>query len=239
MQYFYDTPGLLYDGGATYDGSPAPQPKGHKMAKAKLGLSTLTPQEIIELTNQIVTMMTGNPNFATPNPTLAAITTQKNTTSTSITAYDTAKATTEAALVTRDVNVTTLKNLLTQLVGYVENVSAGDAAKIESAGMDVRASTAAPVGPMTQVLELVLSQGDFEGTLDVFWRPVRGAKSYEIQISVDPPTPTSWTAKMTASKSSATIQGLTSGAKLWARVRAVGADNQPGPWSDPATKVVP
>ena len=68
---------------------------------------------------------------------------------------------------------------------------------------------------------------------------VRGAKSYEIQISADPPTPTSWTAKMTASKSSATIQGLTSGAKLWARVRAVGADNQPGPWSDPATKVVP
>ena len=44
---------------------------------------------------------------------------------------------------------------------------------------------------------------------------------------------------MTASKSSATIQGLTSGAKLWARVRAVGADNKPGPWSDPATKVVP
>jgi hypothetical protein len=44
---------------------------------------------------------------------------------------------------------------------------------------------------------------------------------------------------MTASKSSATIPGLTSGAKLWARVRAVGADNQPGPWSDPATKVVP
>ena len=114
------------------------------MAKAKLGLSTLTPQEIIELTNQIVTMMTGNPNFATPNPTLAAITTQKNTTSTSITAYDTAKATTEAALVTRDVNVTALKNLLTQLVGYVENVSAGDAAKIESAGMSVRASTGSP-----------------------------------------------------------------------------------------------
>jgi hypothetical protein len=239
MQYYYDTPGLRYDSGATYDDSPAPQQKGHKMAKAKLGLGTLNPQETIELTSQIVTMMTGNANFATPNPPLATITTQKNTTNTSITAYDTSKAGTDALLVTRDANVTTLKNLLTQLVGYVENISGGGAAKIESAGMGVRASTVAPIGAMTQVLELVLSQGDFEGTLDVVWKPVRGAKSYEIQISADPPTGTSWAAKMTASKSSATLEGLTSGAKLWARVRAVGADNKPGPWSDPAVKVVP
>ena len=209
------------------------------MAKAKLGLSTLNPQETIELTNQIITMMTGNPNFGTPNPPLATITTQKNTTGTSITAYDTSKAGTDALLVTRDANVATLKGLLTQLVGYVENVSGGDAAKIQSAGMGVRASTSAPVGVMTQVLELVLSEGDFDGTLDVFWKPVRGAMSYEIQISADPPTLTSWAPKMTASKSSATLEGLTSGAKVWSRVRAVGADNKPGPWSDPAVKVVP
>jgi hypothetical protein len=85
--------------------------------------------------------------------------------------------------------ITTLKTLLTQLVAYVENMSGGDAAKIESAGMSVRASTTAPIGPMTQMLDLVLSAGDFEGTLDV--------------------------------------------------VRAIGADNKPGPWSDPATKIVP
>lgn len=209
------------------------------MAHARLGLSTLSPQEIIELTSQIVTAMTGNVTFGTPNPTLAAITTQKNTTNTSIAAYDTAVAAASTALTARDANVTTLKNMLTQLVGYVENISAGDAVKIQSAGMAVRASTAPPVGPVTQVLELVLSQGDFEGTLDMVCAPVRGAKSYEIQISADPPTTTSWTAKMTATKSSATIEGLTSGAKLWARVRAVGADNKPGPWSDPAVKVVP
>ena len=239
MPYYYNTPGLRYGSGATYGGSPAPQQKTKKMAKAKLGLSGMTPEEVIELTNQIVTMMTGNPNFGTPNPPLATITTQKNLTITSITGYDTAKAATDTALVTRDASVTTLKNLLTQLAGYVENVSAGDAVKIQSAGISVRASSTAPVGPMTQVLELVLSEGDFEGTLDVVWKPVRGAVSYEIQISADPPTPTGWIAKMTASKSSATMVGLTSGAKVWARVRAIGADNKPGPWSDPAIKVVP
>jgi len=237
MPFFYDTPGLRYDSGATYDGAPSPQQKGKKMAKVKLGLSTLSPQEITELTNRIITMMTGNANFPTPNPPLATVSAQNTATTASITSYDTAKAAADAALQTRDDQVAAHKALLTQLGAYVENASGGDAAKIESAGMSVRAPTSVPVGPMTQVLEVVLSEGDFEGTLDTVYKPVRGAKSYEIQVSPDPPG--TWTAKMTATKSSATILGLTSGAKLWVRVRAVGADNQPGPWSDPATKVVP
>jgi hypothetical protein len=32
---------------------------------------------------------------------------------------------------------------------------------------------------------------------------------------------------------------FTSGSKMWLRVRAVGADNNKGPWSDPAVKTVP
>ena len=236
---FYDTPGLLYDSGVLYDSTSTPQQKGKKMSKVKLGLSTLNPEELVAVANTIRTAMTGNANFATPNPTLATVGTQITTTNTKIAAYDSAKAAAETALAERDAAAATLRGLLTQLGAYVENIAAGDRVKIESAGMSVRADSSAPVGPMTQVLDLVLSQGDFDGTLDMVCKPVRGAKSYEIQISADPPTSTSWTAKMTASKSSATIPGLTSGAKLWGRVRAVGADNQPGPWSDPATKVVP
>ena len=234
---FYDTPGLLYDSGVLYDSTSTPQQKGRRMAKVKLGASTLNPEELVALANTIKTAMTGNANFATPNPSLATVGTQITTTNTKIAAYDSAKAATETALAERDAAVATLRGLLTQEAAYVENIAAGDRVKIESAGMSVRADSSAPVGPMTQVLDLVLSQGDFEGTLDMVCKPVRGAKSYEIQVSPDPPT--SWTAKMTASKSSATIPGLTSGAKMWVRVRAVGADNQPGPWSDPATKVVP
>ncbi|MEN6533202.1 MAG: fibronectin type III domain-containing protein [Bryobacteraceae bacterium] len=207
------------------------------MAKVKLGLSTLTPQETIELTTQIVTMMTGNANFTTPNPALATITTQKNTTSTSITAYDTAKAAAETALATRDANVTVLKGLLTQLAAYVENVSGGDAVKIESAGMSVRSSRTPPTVP-GQVLDLALTAGDFAGTLDVAFDPESGAKSYEVQTSPDPMSEASWVFKMSLAKSSGTIEGLTSGAKVWVRVRAIGSAGA-GPWSDPATKVVP
>ena len=69
------------------------------------------------------------------------------------------------------------------------------------------------------------------------WR--RCANSYEIQTSVDPVTASSWAFKKSAPKSSVTIDGLTSGTKMWVRVRAVGAGNATGPWSDPATKTVP
>jgi hypothetical protein len=65
------------------------------------------------------------------------------------------------------------------------------------------------------------------------------AKSYEVELSVDPVSPTSWQKKMTVTKSSGTIMGLTSSARMWVRVRAIGAHPQPGPWSDPAAKTVP
>ncbi len=123
------------------------------------------------------------------------------------------------------------------MAAYVEAASGGDAAKIESAGMSVRAPRTPPVVP-GPVLALALTEGDFPGTLDVAFDPTAGAKSYEVQTSADPMSEATWAFKMSLAKSSGTIEGLTSGAKRWVRVRAVGAAGV-GPWSDPATKVVP
>ena len=85
----------------------------------------------------------------------------------------------------------------------------------------------------------VLTEGDNDGTLDFGFDKEDLAYSYEIEISVDPVSPTSWQKKMTVTKSSGTITGLTSGARMWVRVRAIGAHPNPGPWSDPAVKTVP
>ena len=63
--------------------------------------------------------------------------------------------------------------------------------------------------------------------------------SYEIQVSVDPVSPTSWAFKEVSNKSTVVLNNFTSGAKMWVRVRAIGADNNKGPWSDPAVKTVP
>ena len=120
----------------------------------------------------------------------------------------------------------------------MENITGGDKTKIESAAMGVRAD-AAPVGPPTQVLNLVVTAGDNDGSLDVAFDPVRGANSYEIWTSLDPVSPTSYSFKKSASRSSETINGFTSGAKMWVKVRAIGAGSETGPFSDPATKTVP
>jgi hypothetical protein len=208
------------------------------MAKVKLGLKNLSPDELVALANTIKTAMTGNANFTTPNPALTAIGTLITTAQTKIGAYNSAKAAADTALADRDTALVALRAGLTQEGDYVQNITNGDKTKIESAGMSTR-DDAAPIGTPTQVLSLVVTAGDFDGTLDASWDPVRGAQSYEIQTSVDPVTPASWAFKQTSTKSSATIQGLTSGTRQWVRVRAIGAGSTPGPWSDPAVKGVP
>jgi hypothetical protein len=233
----FDTAGLLYDSGVLYD-TPGPQPSRNRMAKVKLGLQNLSPEEKIAQANTIKTALTGNANFTTPNPTLAALGTLITTAQTKVAAYDSACAAADTALADRDAALVALCAGLTQEAAYVENVSGGDRVKIESAGMSVRAD-GAPVGGPTQVLTLVLTEGDREGAIDAAWDAVRGAKSYEVQTSADPVSGTSWSFKMTAGKSSATLNSLTSGSRLWVRVRAIGAENAAGPWSDPAVKTVP
>ncbi len=67
----YDAGGL-YDSGLLYDDTSLPQPRKKRMPKVKLGLHGMTPDEVVALTNIIITAMTGNANFTTPNPALAA-----------------------------------------------------------------------------------------------------------------------------------------------------------------------
>ena len=119
----------------------------------------------------------------------------------------------------------------------VQAVTGGDPDKIETTGFRVRARPT-PVGTPAQVTNLVLAAGPTDGTLKAAWKPVRGVRSYELEASPDPITPASWIFKGTVTKSKATVNSFTSGAKVWVRVRGIGAAG-PGPWSDPAVKTVP
>lgn len=208
------------------------------MAKVKLALAEKTDDDVIALTSTIVTSMTGNANFTTPNPPLATLTTSKTALQTKINAYNAALASADTLKADRDAASIALRNLLTQEGAYVDNITGGDKIKIESSGMDTR-SESAPI-PMTRVLELELSEGDHSGTIQIFWKPIRGAKSYEIQINlVNPDTEASWAFKQVATASSDTLESLTPGQRIWARVRAIGGAGDKGAWSDPATRFVP
>src|SRR5918912_1221168 len=128
------------------------------MSKIKLNLQRLNIPEKLARSRQIVAAMTGNADFASPQPTLAQITDAIN-----------------------------------------ELAAAFDAADSLSA-----------------------SAGDRDGEMDLRWDKVERARSYVIEFSPDPPTPTSWTHGAVSTKSQFTLGGLTSGTRYWFRVAAVG-----------------
>lgn len=207
------------------------------MAKVKLNLNGLSIADLLQRAADIKTAMTGNANFATPIPTLTSI-------GTLITALTNTNNTYESGLITQKTNLTNRDNAaaalvaaLSQLGGYVEAASAGDDAKIQSAGMGVR-GTRAPVSVPSQVMNLSLSAGDNDGELDAQWDPVANVKTYDVQTSPEPITSTSWVAKPSVTKSKAMLSGLPSGTRVNVRVRAVGAGGT-GAWSDPSIKTVP
>jgi len=124
-----------------------------------------------------------------------------------------------------------------EFVRYVDNIAKGDASLILLAGMDV----ALPPGPpptMTKVLSHVLDPGGTEGSAKAGWKAVYGARYYDVQISTNPNDPASWTDYESTATVRLTLTGLTSGQKIWTRVRAANTVGH-GPWSDPACAMVP
>lgn len=130
-----------------------------------------------------------------------------------------------------------VERLLTRSGSYVEDKSDGDGAEIRSVGMEV-AGGAAPVGPRPQVTNLTATIGDQEGETDLAWDAVRGAGRSEAQRGTNPNQPGTWAQAAIVVPNKATLTGLPSGTKLWFHGRAT-APAGPGPWSDPAAKVVP
>ena len=85
---------------------------------------------------------------------------------------------------------------------------------------------------------LKLSISDYPGDTDWMCTPEKGASVYLVQINrVNPDTESAWEYADTSTKSSGTLTGNAPG-KIWVRVAAKGADEQPGPWSDPAEDLV-
>jgi hypothetical protein len=126
---------------------------------------------------------------------------------------------------------------ITQIAVYAESAVLGDVVKLEGAGFTMRA-TAVPISTLPQVENLRLTSNTFAGKLFARWNPVKGAKSYEVQICADPPTDAGWRSLTPSAASTYVIEDLTSATRVWLRVRAV-SKKTVGPWSQLANKVVP
>ena len=207
------------------------------MPKVKLNLRGLSPLEKVAKARQIVTALTGNPGFTTPHPTLAQVTAGADDLETAYSDAQTARQTAQTKTsILRD-KEDDLEKVLRQIAAYIESVGGDDESLILSAGVEVR-SEASPSAAPSAPTSLTATDGDEEGEIDLTWDKVKGAKSYVIERSVDPPTATSWGHATVVLKSSATINGLTGGTRYWFRVASVLSTGQSG-WSDPATKIAP
>jgi hypothetical protein len=206
------------------------------MAKVKLELSKKNTSDKVDFSKKLVTSMTGNANFPTPNPALEEV----STAAANVTAASDDVESTRKLLQTKMVYLTqmesTLDGLLTQLGNYVDNVSGGDEVKINSAGMDVKKERSSS-GLPGKIIGLNATVGDNAGEISLYWDKDDVAKSYLVEIAADAATLV-WQSGMVSTKTRANLKNLISATRYYIRVAAVGAAGQ-GPWSDTVNKVVP
>jgi hypothetical protein len=237
MGFYDDASGLTrYDSGVLFYDSFAPVAGERKRMKITLNLSKKKILECITLGRLVVQKMTGNAKFTTPDPALADITAAATAAETANTAYESSKDTTAQLLLVRNQKWDALNQLITFEAGYVERHSDTEA-DVVSAGFTPRVT--GPGTPPGQVHNLSLSAGDNDATLDAHWDPEPNHKGFELEFSADPVTPSSWQGRRFVSTSSTTLTGLTSGSRIWVRVRALGSNSFTAPWSDAISKIVP
>ncbi|HMH42776.1 MAG TPA: fibronectin type III domain-containing protein [Pyrinomonadaceae bacterium] len=198
------------------------------MSKIRLNLSKLTIPQKLAKAQQIITALTGNAGFPTPSPTLSNITSAMNELKTAADEVQAVTQTRKEKTSIQSQKKDNLDQLLTQSAAYVESVAGDNEQLILSAGMDVRAASVATTDPPGQPEGLTPSAGDHDGEIDLSWDTVSGARSYVIEKSLDPGTPTSWSHGGVSTRSSFTADGLTSGTRYWFRVAAVNNNGQSG-----------
>jgi hypothetical protein len=208
------------------------------MPRLKLNFRRLAIPEKIARAQQIVAALTGNANFPTPHPTLAAVTAAINELETAANAAQAARLEARrrtAAQVNKEAD---LDQLMTQLGAYVESVAGEDEGLILSAGLEMRSAAGpdgtAPAAPET----LTATTGNHEGEIELSWDAVRGARSYVVERTTNPQEASSWVQAGVAPRSSLVVEGLDSGTRYHFRVASVTLNGQ-SPWSNHAVKVAP
>ena len=207
------------------------------MSKAKLNLKKKSDNDLNTFSSNHIDKMDGNTSFTAPDPTVADYQVLHDAydaaLADSLAANNTAKEKTAA----KDNARIALEGGLTSRCAYVNIKSKGNKSTQLSSGFDVT-GTRTPPSLLPAVQNLSASAGDNAGELDFQWDPLSGRKTYQVETSPDPMTPTSFVRQKSVTKSKTAIPGLPTGTRVWCRVRGVNAAGE-GAWSDPVSKIVP
>ena len=211
------------------------------MANLSPGLARKNPAQLIALANLVAPKLAPTPPAPPPLPNMAAkvaaLVTASGLADTANNAYEAAQSALKALKQKRDQAADALRDAHKVVVSAAESEANGDPVLLAETGHPLAAAPTPGALP-GMIHNLSLTAGDAEQHLDVHFDPEEYSKTYDVQLTtVDPLAgPYATVAQPTASK--VMLTGLTSGGRVWVRVRGVGPKGA-GPWSDPATKIVP
>jgi hypothetical protein len=243
----YGETGAVYGAVFYSAGAPVNPPKSkNHMAEIKLSLSRANPTKVIEVIGRLISLLAPVAPATPPIPNMAAkvadLTTKYNAAKTANDAYEAAKSQLGALKTTRDETADALRAEADVTANAAMTESKGEAAMLQAGGFDVTGTSAPPPPPSLEApSNLLLTAGDQDGSVDASCDPP-GPKSiirsYQWQYTTGDPLTGTYVDALPTTASGTTLTGLTSGQRIWVRVRVNTTHGTTG-WSDPATKIVP
>jgi len=204
----------------------AEKPAPHAIAALKIPRRVT---DVVTYGKSIITAMTGNASFPTPNPPLATFEADLDGLAAAEAA---ALARTKGAVQVRDVKLATVHADFKSELAYVQQVATANpsssAAIIQSAGMHVRIVTVRKKNDLTAKI------GQVSGSAELVAKSAARRAGYEWQYSTDQKT---WTMLPFTLQARTVVPGLTSGTTYYFRVRPVTKTGE-GNWSQLASLLV-
>src|SRR5215469_14618674 len=198
------------------------------MAQVKVSIGKMPVPKKIQFVRQIVQEMKKNGKFNSPSPDLATLANAATALEAAYNAAHAARANAKEQTSIMNQKVSLLETLVMQEASYVQSVSGGDKATIESAGFAVRTEPTR-IGELEAPSNVKVSPGTMDGTVHISWKKVRGARAYNIERAMDSERGLEWANVLSSSKTRAVVNSMTSGERYWFRIAAIGAAGQ-GPW---------
>ena len=174
----------------------------------KLALSRKNVPAKIQLGREVALSMTGNPNFAAPNPPLVDLTAATDALETAYNNFQSAGGGTALSAIVRE-KEDEFDVVITNMGRYVDITANGSETIIRSAGMDVKKERE-PAQVPAAATDLNGSPGALPQTVDLKWKRPKFGLVALIYMSDAPPAAAVWNLVGETTKSSFTVTGLTS-----------------------------
>jgi hypothetical protein len=232
---YFDSPESRFDSGLRW-APAAVGPTNSIKRMIALNISELTIPQKLDKARAWLAMGTNNNNVPGNGPALAVLSAAITDLQTQSDAYEQARLACKEMLALRNVALGNLMTAGTALGVFTESVTGGDAAKILSAGFDVKAEPQPPQ-PVQQILNVRVQFNGTPGYSEVRWKRETHAEAYVVECCQDPITEVGWKNMATVVEPKFSGNGAIPGRPCWYRVSGVNKLGQ-GPWSEPALRPV-